>query len=131
MLRGDGCEGCLCTWLSGVRSPAQVPGARERCTEQLVRRLSVRGFRFKKLRVLGCLPPVAGEPAELPGDDRVRLADQNPLHCNAELRPVAAATGMILIRQHIDKLVAVVRCGPLDTRALDLQRVVLRAGSQD
>ena len=66
-------------------------------------------------------------PAGFPGDDRVRLADQSALHCNAELRPVAGATRLILSRQHIDKLVPVVPCGPFDARALDLQRVVLRA----
>jgi hypothetical protein len=86
-----------------VRSAAQVPGARERGTQELRRRRSVRyGVTFKKLQVFGCLPPVAGEPADLPDDDRVRLAGQNPLHCNAELRPVAAAARLILIPQRID-----------------------------
>jgi hypothetical protein len=44
-----------------------------------------------------------------------------------DLRPVAAAGRLILISEHIDNLVAVVPCGPLDARALAVERVVGRA----
>ena len=48
--------------------------------------------------------------------------------CTADLRPNPAAARLILIPQHIDKLIGAVGSGPLDARALDLQRVVLLAG---
>ena len=67
-------------------------------------------------------------PAGLPDNDRVRLAGQNALHCNAELRPVAVVARLIIILQYIDKLVGVVPSGPLDARPLDRSGVVLRAG---
>ncbi len=100
-----------------------------RVTQALRRRRSVRdGVRFKKLHVVGCLLPVAGEPAELSDDDRVRLAGENALYCIVDLRPVAAAARLILIPVHIDKLVAVVACGSLDARALAVERAVGQVG---
>ena len=77
---------------------------------------------------LDCRSPVAGASAGSPEDDRVRRAGQNARHCTADLRPNPAAARLILIPQHIDKLIGAVGSGPLDARALDLQRVVLLAG---
>lgn len=62
----------------------------------------------------------------VPGD-RVRVASENPLRCNADLRPVEAAGRLILISEHIDTFVAVVPCGPLDARALAVERMAGRA----
>ena len=77
---------------------------------------------------LDCRSPVAGASAGSPEDDRVRRAGQNARQCTADLRPNPAAARLILIPQHIDKLIGAVGSGPLDARALDLQRVVLLAG---
>ena len=77
---------------------------------------------------LDCRSPVAGASARSPEDDRVRRAGQNARQCTADLRPNPAAARLILIAQHIDKLIGAVGSGPLDARALDLQRVVLLAG---
>jgi len=59
--------------------------------------------------------------------DRVRVASENPLRCNADLRPVEAAGRPILTSEHIDMFIAVVPCGPLDAPALAVERVVGRA----
>ena len=72
---------------------------------------------------LDCRSPVAGASAGSPEDDRVRRAGQNARQCTAELRPNPAAARLILIPQPIDKLIGAVGSGPLDARALDLQRV--------
>ena len=77
---------------------------------------------------LDCRSPVTGASAGSPEDDRVRRAGQNARQCTADLRPSPAAARLILIPQHIDKLIGAVGSGPLDARALDLQRVVLLAG---
>jgi hypothetical protein len=69
---------------------------------------------------------VLARPSRVPGD-RVRVASENPLRYNGDLRPVAAAGRLILISKHIDDLGAVVPCGPLDARALAVERVVGRA----
>ena len=66
---------------------------------------------------LDCRSPVAGASAGSPEDDRVRRAGQNARQCTAELRPNSAAARLILIPQHIDKLIGAVGSGPRLTLA--------------
>ena len=66
------------------------------------------------IRVKAVSPRRFRAPAGFRDDGRVRLAGQNVRHCNAELRPVAAAARLILISEHVDKLVGVVSSGRLN-----------------
>ncbi len=84
-----------------ARKPVRASEAR---TSSVVAARSVMASDWE-LQVVGCLPPVAGEPADVPDDVRVRLAGQNPHYCKVDLRPVAAAGWLCLIAAHIDKLV--------------------------
>jgi hypothetical protein len=119
---------------SGVRWPRSPPGptrGQARCfsscppgpstSSSESRSLSPSG---KRPQILGGLSPVAGEPADLPDVDRVRILGQNAIHRIAELRPVAAAARVILIRKHVDKVIRVAPSGPLDACGRLAPRIV-------
>ena len=92
---------CLaCGWGGGLqaRYPGSAVGGRSRPGRESVANPGWPCFRaMQRLGVLGGLPPVAREPAEVPGDGRVRVAGENTNPGDGELRSFAPGARVVVV----------------------------------
>ena len=82
-----------------------------------------------QLGVRGGFPQVAREAADVPGGGRVRVAGENTMLRDAQLRSFAPGARVLVIRQDVEKLAPGGSGGPLDAGCVDVERVVIGTGS--
>ena len=82
-----------------------------------------------QLGVRGGFPQVAREAAEVPGGGRVRVAGENTMLRDAQLRSFAAGARVLVIRQDVEKLGPGGSGGPLGPGSVDVERVMIGTGS--
>lgn len=82
-----------------------------------------------QLGVLGGFPQVAREAADVSGGGRVRVAGENTMLRDAQLRSFAPGARVLVIRQHVRKLAPAGSGGPLGPGSVDVGRVVIGTGS--
>ena len=83
---------------------------------------------MQQFGVLGGLLPVAREAADVPGDGRVRVAGENPILRDGELRSFALGARVVVVRQDVEKLAPGGVGGPLDVGCVDVERVMIGTG---
>ena len=81
-----------------------------------------------QLGVLGGFPPVAREAADVPGGARVRVAGENTMLRDAQLRSFGPGARVLFIRQDVRKLASAGSGGPLGTGSVDVGRVMIGTG---
>ena len=82
-----------------------------------------------QLGVLGGFPQVAREAADVPGGGRVRVAGENTMLRDGELRSFAPGARVLVIGQDVEKLAPGGLGGPLGPGSVDVGRVVIGTGS--
>ena len=82
-----------------------------------------------QLGVLGGFPQVAREAADVPGGGRVRVAGENTMLADGELRSFASGARVLVIRQDVEKLAPGGSGGQLGPGSVDVGRVVIGTGS--
>ena len=82
-----------------------------------------------QLGVLGGFPPVAREAADVRGGARARVAGENTMLRDAQLRSFAPGARVPVIRQDVEQLAPGGSAGPLGPGFVDVGRVVIGMGS--
>ena len=83
---------------------------------------------MQQLGVRGGFPQVAREAADVPGGARVRVAGENTMLRDAQLRSFAPGARVLVIRQDVEKLAPGAFGGPLGPGSVDVGRVVIGTG---
>ena len=112
-----------------ARRPGSAVGGRSRPGKESVAKRSLACLTaMRQLGVLGGLLPVAREPAEVRGDGRVRVAGENTILRDGELRSFAPGARVVVIPRHVEKLAPGGVGGPLDVGCVEVERVMIATG---